>query len=452
MKKPSFPVRKQPLPSLRPPLNVALEPWIFYGVFGLLLFGPLALGAVDFWSMMVLEAGSAFLFVLWTIQQASLGELRISYSPLFPPMAAFAILILVQILARRTAYSYDTLQEARLYLAYGILCFLAVQSLRKKAQLKNLAFAVPIYGFAVAVFALFQGLAPNGKVYWIRSLPQGGAIYGPYVNHNHYAGLMEMLTPIPLVLALTTFTEGPRKTMAFFAAAMMGASIFLSGSRGGMVAFCVELFVLGILLARQRKKRAIAVGMGIYVLLLVGALLWLGGAELTSRMASIPSETGKEFAGGTRLDIDRDALHIFPLKPVLGWGLGVFPDIYPQFRTFYTNSFINEAHNDYLQLLVEMGAAGFLTMLWFLGVTYYRAARKLRRWDTDPNGALALAAMIGITGILVHSFVDFNLQIPANAALFYVLCTLAALEPRFAVHQRRPQLAHSKNSSELLVQ
>ena len=59
------------------------------------------------------------------------------------------------------------------------------------------------YGAVVASFAVLQGMAPNGKLYWIRALEQGGYIYGPYVNHNHYAGLMEMLTPFPLVLAAT---------------------------------------------------------------------------------------------------------------------------------------------------------------------------------------------------------------------------------------------------------
>ncbi len=44
---------------------------------------------------------------------------------------------------------------------------------------------------------------------------------------------------------------------------------------------------------------------------------------------------------------------------------------------------------------------------------------------------LALAALLGVTGILVHSLVDFNLQIPANAALFYVLCVLAAMDSKF---------------------
>ena len=54
------------------------------------------------------------------------------------------------------------------------------------------------------------------------------------------------------------------------------------------------------------------------------------------------------------------------LPPLLGWGLGTFPTIYPSFRSFYTNLFVNQAHNDYAQLLVETGLLGFGLMLWFV--------------------------------------------------------------------------------------
>jgi O-antigen ligase len=128
---------------------------------------------------------------------------------------------------------------------------------------------------------------------------------------------------------------------------------------------------------------------------------------------------------------------MFARKPVLGWGLGTFPEVYPQFRTFYTNFFINAAHNDYVQLLVEMGALGLATMLWLLVLVYRNGVKKLKDWPRDTNGGLALAALLGISGILFHSLVDFNLQIPANAAIFYMLCVLAAMEPRFGQFQRR---------------
>lgn len=177
--------------------------------------------------------------------------------------------------------------------------------------------------------------------------------------------------------------------------------------------------------------------MGIFLVITAGLLAWLGGGELTKRMASINTEARRELSGGMRVDIDRDGLKMFARKPVLGWGLGVFPDVYPEFRSFYTNFFVNEAHNDYLQLLVEMGALGFATMLWFLVVLYRSAIKKLGKWPSDTNGAVALAALLGCTGILVHSFVDFNLQIPANAALFYVFCVVAAMEPRFGLSRRK---------------
>ncbi len=143
-----------------------------------------------------------------------------------------------------------------------------------------------------------------------------------------------------------------------------------------------------------------------------------------------------ELSGAMRVNIDRDALKMFKHKPILGWGLGTFVEVYPQFRTFYTNFFIDKAHNDYLQLLVETGAVGFAIMLWFLITAYLGALKKLKNWTVDTNGAMGLAAILGVTGILVHSFLDFNLQIPANAALFYVLCTLAAMEPRFGLTRR----------------
>ena len=97
---------------------------------------------------------------------------------------------------------------------------------------------------------------------------------------------------------------------------------------------------------------------GAFLAIALGLLVWLGGGELVERIASIHSGTRTELSGGTRLTIDQDSLRIFAQKPVLGWGLGVFPDIYPQFSTLATNLQVGMAHNDYLQLLVEMGVLG----------------------------------------------------------------------------------------------
>jgi O-antigen ligase len=420
-------------------LSAKIGKIVLYGTFGLLMFGPLAFGAVEPWSIFILEAGALFLTLLWLANQWLDGELIVHWNPLFLPMGAFGVLIAVQIVFRASAYAHDTFSSALLYLAYAMLCFLAAQSLRRSSQARIVAVIFVIYGFAVASLALLQGVASNGKLYWLRQPRMGGWIYGPYVNHNHYAGLMELLVPIPLVLALTRLTGDKERIAAGIAAAVMTGTIFLSGSRGGMLAIFVEFLVLTVVVLRHKKTLRFAIGLTAFAGVLIALLIWLGGKELTNRIGTISTEARTELSGGVRLSIDRDSLRMFRAKPMLGWGLGTFPVVYPQFRSFYTNFFVNEAHNDYLQLLAELGLLGFATMGWFLIVLYRMAIRKQGNWTAEVTGALSLSCMLGVTGILVHSLFDFNLQVPANAALFYVFCTLAA-GPRLLqrARKRRP--------------
>src|SRR5580700_12271051 len=98
---------------------------LLYGIFGLLLFGPLAFGATEPWSIFLMEAGSATLFLLWIAKQVLEGELKIRWNPLFLPMGAFGLLILSQLVFGRSAYPHDSIVMALKYFAYALLCFLA---------------------------------------------------------------------------------------------------------------------------------------------------------------------------------------------------------------------------------------------------------------------------------------------------------------------------------------
>jgi hypothetical protein len=69
---------------------------------------------------------------------------------------------------------------------------------------------------------------------------------------------------------------------------------------------------------------------------------------------------------------------------------------------------------------------------------YRHARRKTAKWPSEVTGATTLACSLGIIGILLHSLVDFNLQIPANAALFFVFCSIAAAPP-LLTRLRRPK-------------
>jgi O-antigen ligase len=430
-----------PLPKVSKPRLT--NNMLLFGSCAVLLAGPLAFGAVEPWSIFALETCAMLLLLAWAARQWINRELNVSNNVLYRPMAVFFALIFMQWLAGTTAYRYVTYSQLLRYAAYGMLAFVVTQSLRRSSQFEMIALLFTAFGGIVAAFAVLQGMAPNGKLYWIFPLEQGGAIYGPYVNHNHYAGLMEMLTPFPLVLAATRFTDGNRKLAVAGVAALMAGSIFLSGSRGGMVAFVAQMIVLSVLLVHKREgnwKQPIMLGGFLAVVIVF--LVWIGGNALTQRLMTIHSEAREEISGGVRLSIDRDCLHMLLKRPLLGWGLGTFPVVYPQFRSFYTTFFVNQAHNDYLQLIVETGLAGFSIAVWFMVLVFRRASTKLNNWTETMSGAMTVTALLGCVGILVHSFVDFNLQIPANAALFYVLCAMAAASPLLESQRRRVVRRH----------
>src|SRR5271166_1450295 len=127
---------------------------LLYGIFGLLLFGPLAFGAVEPWSIFLMEAGSAALFLVWIGKQVLDGGLKIRWNSLFLPMAAFGLLIISQLVFRLSAYPHDTISLALQYISYGILCFLAGQTLIRGSQARSLAVIFSVYGAALAAFAL----------------------------------------------------------------------------------------------------------------------------------------------------------------------------------------------------------------------------------------------------------------------------------------------------------
>ncbi len=120
--------------SARPQAGTGL----LYGIFGLLMFGPLAFGAVEPWSIFVMEAGSAVLFLLWVGKQVLEGEMKIRWNPLFLPMGVFGLLIVSQLVFRVSAYPHDTLSLALQYFSYAVLCFLAAQTLLRGAQARTL--------------------------------------------------------------------------------------------------------------------------------------------------------------------------------------------------------------------------------------------------------------------------------------------------------------------------
>jgi hypothetical protein len=174
---------------------------LVFGLCALLIFGVLAFGAGDDWSTFAFEAGSAILFLLC-----------------FLPAVLFFGLILTQIALRRSAYGYITRYETLQYIAYGITLFIAAECVAEENTRRRFAQIMSVFGVIYARFSLVQALTSNGKIFWLHSPHFNSAtIFGSYVNHNHYAGLMEMLTPIPFVLSMGHLLKGGKRLWLDFA-------------------------------------------------------------------------------------------------------------------------------------------------------------------------------------------------------------------------------------------
>lgn len=396
-------------------------------VCSLLIFGPLAFGAVEEWSILALGLGCALLVVLWCIRQFVAGTLTIR-TPLAIPMAIFASVVLSQVLLGTSAYRYATVQSALLYVSFAALCIITTNTLRDSTDDRNFWIMLTTFGSLLSLFAIAQHLTSSGKLYWIIEA-HNGSVFGPYVNRNHYAGLMEMLAPLPLVMCMRRDIENGQRVLLGFGGALMALSVLMSQSRGGILALCIELVLIGAAVLRSRNRRA-AMSIVLAAVAAIGLLVWVGSAgDVATRLGTL-SQPLQDSTGGNRLAIVRDSVPMIKERPITGWGLGTFPTVYPRFRTFYTDLFVNEAHNDYLQMLVETGLIGFGAFAAFLVVALRVGLRNCRHWQVRQSHALTLAALLGISGILVHSLFDFNLQIPANAALFYAMCGVAVRPSR----------------------
>jgi O-antigen ligase len=408
------------------------------GICALVVFGVASHGAVEEWARAVLEIGAALLFLGWAVRAYLTREYQLVVSPLLLPLVSLLLIVLGQWFFHSTASSYDTRMELQLLLADILLLFLAAQAFRSLEDWRGFVWFVMSFGFLVAIFGILQHLTFNGKLYWFREMRYGGIPFGPYVNRNHFAGFMELVIPISLVpLVLGKVRRQRWFLVSLFAVVPIGA-LFLSASRGGLVSFAVQVgfLVLWLIVRRTAGKHLLSGG----AILLLAFLMvsWLGVQQLVERFSSLQS---LEVTGGKRASMRTDTWHIFLDHPWTGTGLGTLQLVFPAYETLYDGKIVNHTHNDYLEGLAETGIAGGLCCLWFLGVLFFDSLRRL----FQPNGAFAstlqLSAFVACLGFLTHSLADFNLHIPANAVLFFLMANLATGE----IRQSTPQIPKSGN-------
>jgi O-antigen ligase len=394
------------------------------GICALVAFAVLAHGAVEDWAKAVLETGAGLLFLFWSalFYRAQDDDHEVVLSPLLPPLILLAVVALAQLLLHATASAYDTRMDLGLLLACAILLFLATQAFRYSDDWRGFLWFIMIFGFLVAIFGILQQVTFNGKLYWFREMRYGGIPFGPYVNRNHFAGFAELIIPVALVPLILGKVRKERWYLVAIFGLLPISALFLSASRGGVVSFGVEVGVLALLMLLRRTGGQRALTGGIVLLMALLLVSWLGVKQVLERFTSLQS---LEVTSGKRASMRLDTWHIFLDHPWTGTGLGTLQAVFPAYETNYDGKIVNHTHNDYLEGLAETGIAGGLCCAAFLGILYFVSLRQLLQRDKPFAAALHLSGFVGCSGFLVHSLVDFNLHIPANAILFLLMAHLA---------------------------
>jgi O-antigen ligase len=412
-------------------------------------FTVLAHGAVETWSV----AGFGFVIValllLWGVKVVVDRRLEVKLPATLWPLVALLVYGFVQSLewtrgsGERASLSMDVeaTRAALPVLFFLIAGFLiAANFLDTPERLRPFVTFLIVFGFAVAIFAIIQNFTWNGKFYWLRPTKMSG--FGPFVNRNHFAGFMEMVIPLPIALILARVIRKDLWIMYAFVAILAGISVIISLSRGGMISTLFGLVFLGVARSRLRRTAARrqvkthslfvwlkrAAGAAAIGMILVAALFWLGAEPFLNRVAHSIEEVKASDTEGRVLNrewIWRNSLTMIGKHKIFGVGLGAFETVFPAYRFSGAEAIATHTHNDYLQILADGGLIGGALGLWFL-IVMMRAIWQGMRADNRWLAAVALGGGASIFAMLIHSFFDFNLQIPSNALLFLVFCAIVS--------------------------
>ncbi len=436
----------------------------------LLVFTPLAFGTVEPWSYTVMEILTFLALSIFATRVARNKETILTV-PGITPLLLFLVFILFQItplppalvkLLSPTAYDLHsttdlvsragkwmtlsvhpaiTLQEFFRWATYAAFYILGIQLLRRNSQFRKTVLTVAVFGALLSFSSILQFYLTEKVALWFRHVPHSGMILGPYINHNHYAGLMEMIFPV--VLALFFFYRPRVRNLSFLkgvaeilsqkranihiligtAALLIGTSIFVSLSRGGMVSMCISLIFLTVLVSKRKINRTHTILIAGIVLLTVVSVGWFGWDQIFERFERLKKADGTLY--DARIDIWKNGLNTFKDFLAVGSGIGSFSDIYPAYKSILRDHFVNYAHNDYLQLAIEGGFVGITLAFCFVFTVIKKTYGAFRSRRDAYAVYIYMGSIAGIVALLIHSFVDFNLHVGANGLWFFFLLGLA---------------------------
>lgn len=300
-------------------------------------------------------------------------------------------------------------------LAYSLTAFLIYEIFRHGWRQRSWAPVIPL--IVIAAFEACLGIVQSAD---------GGDVAGTYRSHNHFAGPLEMVLPLAVAYGISLLKSSDQMEAlpvskaigacaSFALAASMLVGLIYSLSKTGFAAGLGGLFAMGALALFSKLKgtgRWLSVAALSVSLILV--FVFLPTDQLASAYGYLYSNELASVEG--RAPIWSDSRQLLSAYPVFGTGLGTYQTAFLKYQTSYLDLDYTFAHNDYIELASELGAAGYLIFGGLFLTVLIRTIRAAGSADWNTK-LLGLGCAGALTAIGIHSLTDFNLYIPANALL-----------------------------------
>ncbi|MGB5686014.1 MAG: O-antigen ligase family protein [Candidatus Electrothrix sp.] len=387
-------------------------------LFLLLLFGPLAHGLVETWSITTAHLTVISLISIAVLTRIYKGELKFYRTPTDIPIFFFVLSVLISY--GISVYPY----ASRIIIYKGLtaiaLFFYVVNTQRSREKINRLLWVIVILGamYAVMGLTLIDGDILGFKIFSQKRYN----ISLFYVNYNHFAGYLEMV--FCLSVGLAAASNGGKRILLFGMTVLIAIAMLSTLSRGGIIGLTggLAFFILASAFMQRQKKGTLLLFSAITIGLII--IAWFGLDPVLKRLSTLDDLS---VAGEARIQIWQDTLQMIYDRPFLGWGPGTFSVAFPAYQSQgFNQQFVNYAHNDYLELAADTGIIGLTAFIGGLLSLYIFCLKKLSTartyWQKIGTGALAACF-----SILIHSVTDCNLQIPANLFLFATAAGIAVV-------------------------
>jgi O-antigen ligase len=444
-----------------------LNGFIFFLLCAVPIFSAIAFGAVDVWALGLLSVFSFLIAAFWLTDAWMKKEFRFSSSAVQIPLLGLVLIGIIQLLPLRGANissellsvpavgslslaPYPTRLAVAQLIIYVIFFAAALAFINNQKRLKRVVLTIIIFGSLMAFFGILQRLANTKEVYGLR--PPGQAIFfASFINQHHFAAFMEMTIGVTLALIFGQATKKDKQIILIIAAVLMGIAIVLTGSRGGFLSLLgvVGFLVTANLLGKKKNGKGsgkenknnfrrnfafIAGGLAL-ILVLFGAVLLLGGDESLIRGIGLQANQ-KDITSG-RSHFWQIALKIFLDHPIIGAGLDSFATVFMRYDSWNGAFRVEQAHNDYLQILADAGILGFACVAGFIFLFFKQSLQVIGGASDNFRRNAAIGALAGCFGILIHSFFDFPLRTTSNALFFLILVAIATTSISYPKINRR---------------